>query len=122
LCFPLRIIKKQMKFIISNFKLNKIQLFGTIVLILLWVIFSYKILFPFRWEIERMLTITENINLYRLIGFAVYSAFFLGNIGLWIYIWRNSLSFNYWLKIVLFIIGFIFIYKGFYMIGEILIK
>ncbi len=110
-----------MNFIISNFKLNKVQLFGTIGITLLWAIMSYRILFPSNWNIDRMRTITDDVNLLRLIGLFGYSIFFGGIIILWIYIWGKRLSINYWAKIGLLILGIVFLFSVSNLIGKIII-
>jgi hypothetical protein len=110
-----------MNFIISNFKLNKVQLFGTIGITLLWAIMSYRILFPSNWNIDRMRTITDDVNLLRLIGLFGYSILFGGIIILWIYIWGKRLSINYWAKIGLLILGIVFLFSVSNLIGKIII-
>ena len=117
----MRISKQQMNSIISNFKLNRVQLFGTIGITRLWAIISYRILFPSNWNIDRMRTITEDVNLLRLIGLFGYSILFGGIIILWIYIWGKRLSINYWAKIGLLILGIVFLFSVSNLIGKIII-
>ena len=111
-----------MNSIISNFKLNRVQLFGTIGITLLWAIMSYRILFPYNWNIDRMLTITEDVNLLKLIGLFGYLIFFGGIIIVWIYIWGKRLSINYWAKIGLSILGIVLLHRVFFWVGRIFVS
>ena len=101
-------------------KLNRTQLAGVVLFTLLWVGISYKMLFPFNWEIERMQSITENTTVLRLIGFVGFSVFFLCQIVLWIYIWGNNFKLNYFLKIGLSIIGIVFLFSVARLINKII--
>jgi|ETN02SMinimDraft_2_1059926.scaffolds.fasta_scaffold75293_1 hypothetical protein len=108
----------------KRIKLNKAQLAGIIPILIIWILMSYKALFPFAYELERMRSVIgiDNHYLLRLIRFLGFTSLPIGIMFLWTYIWSNKLTYNSLVKIIISFISIGLFVKIFSVLGKIIIS